>query len=211
MAATPSPAPTRQRLVEAGMRLFAARGFQATSVGEIEAAAGLQPRRGALYKHFASKQALLETAVRAYIDRAAEGAVRIGELTLPDASGTGREQLQTVLMDLGRWFLAEMDHLEDLTRVLERDGPRIADLVGQVKTDIVDLSYKVAAALIAGLTPDAPDPDATAVLLLGALVALRRTAWTFGSPPLDVDDVRILTAWVDLTLVTLHPGPTDDP
>ena len=45
------PGSTRQRLLDEGMRLFAERGFRATGVGDIEAAAGLQPRRGALYKH----------------------------------------------------------------------------------------------------------------------------------------------------------------
>ncbi len=62
------------------MRLFAERGFRATSVGDIEGAVGLVPRRGALYKHFPSKQALLEAAVRAHLDSAAAGATEIGAL-----------------------------------------------------------------------------------------------------------------------------------
>src|SRR5690348_7783062 len=56
--------PTKQRLLEAGVRLFAANGFRETTVGEIEAAAGLEPRRGALYRHFESKEALLDAACR---------------------------------------------------------------------------------------------------------------------------------------------------
>lgn len=64
---------TSDRLLVAGMELFAERGFRATTVGDIEAAVGLAPRRGALYKHFASKQALLEAAVRSHIDAAAAG------------------------------------------------------------------------------------------------------------------------------------------
>lgn len=59
------------------------------------------------------------------------------------------------------------------------------------------------ASLIADVAPETQDPEATAVLILGALVALRRTAWTFGSPPLDIDDDRALMAWTELTLVTL--------
>src|SRR5207244_4650268 len=54
---------TRDRLLAAGTRLFAEKGFRGTTVGEIEAAAGLQPRRGAMYHYFPSKQALLEAAV----------------------------------------------------------------------------------------------------------------------------------------------------
>ena len=61
---------TRQKLLDAGMRLFAERGFDATSVADLEEAVGLQPRRGSLYKHFANKNELLEAAVRRYLDDA---------------------------------------------------------------------------------------------------------------------------------------------
>src|ERR1700712_2380850 len=108
------PTPTRQRLLDEGMRLFAERGFRATAVGDIEAAAGLQPRRGALYKHFPSKQALLEAAVRSHLDRAAAGADLIGALDL-GALGADRTQLLPIVAGLGRWFLAEMDRMKDLT------------------------------------------------------------------------------------------------
>jgi AcrR family transcriptional regulator len=197
------PAPTRQRLIDAGMRLFAERGFRATSVGDIEAAAGLQPRRGALYKHFPSKQALLEAAVQSYLDRAAAGAVEIGELDL-GTIGTDPSRLRPIVMGLGRWFLGEMDRLKDLTHVVEHDGPRLRALTAAVKSDIVDLSYRTAARLIAAAVPADPDPETTALLVLGPLVALRRTEWSFGSPPLEIDDDRALGAWTDLTLVTLQ-------
>jgi AcrR family transcriptional regulator len=187
------------------MRLFAERGFRATAVGDIEAAVGLQPRRGALYKHFPSKHALLEAAVRAHLDSAATGAIRISELDL-SALGADRTLLRPIVASLGRWFLDEMDRMKDLTRVLEHDGPRTAELTIEVKTNIVDLSYHTAAKLIAAVVPTAKDPEATAVLILGALVALRRTAWTFGQPPLDIDDDRALTAWIELTLATLDSG-----
>lgn len=205
------PAPTRQRLLEAGMRLFAERGFRATSVGDIEAAVGLQPRRGALYKHFPSKHALLEAAVRTHLDSAATGATQISELDLTTgASGADRTLLGPIVVGLGRWFLDEMDRLKDLTRVLEHDGRRMDELTVEVKTNIVDLSYRTAARLIAAVAPEAKDPEATAVLVLGALVALRRTAWTFGSPPLDIDDDRALTAWTEVTLDILDaPGDQD--
>src|SRR6476469_10417670 len=57
-------APTgRDRLLAEALKLFAARGYAATSVADIQTAAGLAPGSGALYKHFASKRALLEAAV----------------------------------------------------------------------------------------------------------------------------------------------------
>ena len=57
------PAPTRERILDAAVELFGRAGYRGTSVGEIERAAGLVPRRGGLYKHFPSKEALLEAAV----------------------------------------------------------------------------------------------------------------------------------------------------
>ncbi len=204
------PAPTRQRLLEEGMRLIAERGFRATAVGDIEAAAGLQPRRGALYKHFPTKQALLEAAVRTHLDSAATGATQINELHRTSALEADRALLRPIVLGLGRWFLDEMDRLKDLTRVLEHEGQRMADLTVEVKNNIVDLSYRTAASLIAAVQPEAQDPEATAFLVLGPLVTLRRAAWTFGSPPLDIDDDRALTAWTELTLVTLDAGRDDD-
>ena len=195
------PVPTSQRLLDEGMRLFAERGFRATSVGDIEAAVGLQPRRGALYKHFASKQALLEAAVRARLDSAARDSARVSEIELGTAPD--RDLLRPIILGLGRWFLDEMDRLKNLTRVMEHDGQRMPHLTADVKNHMVDLSYRTAASLIAAVTPEAEDPDAVAVILLGALVAIRRTEWTFGSPPLDLNDERVLAALTDVTLAVL--------
>jgi AcrR family transcriptional regulator len=191
------------------MRLFAERGFRATAVGDIEAAVGLQPRRGALYKHFPSKQELLEAAVRTHLESAAAGAAQISELDL-SALAADRTLLRPIVAGLGRWFLDEMDRLKDLTRVLEHDAQRMGELTAQVKTNIVDLSYRTAARLIAAVVPRAMDPEAAALLVLGPLVALRRTAWTFGLPPLDLDDDRVLAAWTELTLTTLDAGDDED-
>jgi AcrR family transcriptional regulator len=199
----PDPVPTRQRLVEAGMRLFADQGFGATSVADIEVSVGLQPRRGGLYKHFANKQALLETAVQAYLDDAAAAAGQIVQLDVAAGAASGRSTLRALLLALGRWFLDEMDRLEDLTRVLEHDASRLPQLIASVKTDIVDLSYRTAAGLIATVAPRVADPAATSIVVLGSLVALRRTAWTFGDPPLGIDDERFLNAWADALLATL--------
>jgi AcrR family transcriptional regulator len=197
------PASTRKRLIEAGMRLFAQKGFRSTSVGEIETAVGLQPRRGALYKHFPSKHALLEAAVLDHLDSTASGARQINELDLNLTMEVDRTGLRLMMIELGRWFLAEMDRMEDLTHVIEHDGVRMGGLVTDVKRDIVDLSYRTAAGVIAAVRPGASDSEALAVVLLGALVALRRTAWTFGSPPLGLDDDRVLTSWTEVTLSAL--------
>ncbi len=58
---------TRERLKESALTLFTERGFTATSIGAIESAAGLAPRAGAFYRHFQSKDALLEELAREHI------------------------------------------------------------------------------------------------------------------------------------------------
>lgn len=61
------------------MRLFAERGYQAVSVADIQVAAGMTAGSGALYKHFPTKQALLEAGIDRFI-----GAGRDSTLAIPD-------------------------------------------------------------------------------------------------------------------------------
>lgn len=185
------------------MRLFAERGFDATSVGDIEAAVGLQPRRGALYKHFSSKQALLEAAVSAKLVAAEAVATEIAELDPSAELDADPDLLRPMVTAMGQRFLAEMDQLEDLTRVFEHDALRLAHLRDAVRTKLIDLSYRSAAALIRVVRPEADDPDAMAVIMLASLVALRRTAWTYGASPLDIDDERALDQWTEHTIAAL--------
>src|SRR5215216_2190236 len=52
---------TRQHLVDVATRLFAQRGYEATSIDAVLEAADVS--RGSLYHHFANKQALFEAAL----------------------------------------------------------------------------------------------------------------------------------------------------
>jgi len=181
---------TRDRLLAAGVRLFAERGFDATTIGDIEAAAGLKPRRGAAYHYFPSKQALLEAAAEAYVEGVERG---LGQLD--DLPGLSVEQ---EAMLAARWFLAELDAEEYLVRILEREGARLGEVRDRVRRRIIDgghrrveeLLRRRLATLVEGL-----DTEAMAVLLIGALANPRRVKWTYGAPPLDVDDDRLIATW----------------
>ena len=61
---------TRQQLVEAATRLFADRGFDATSIETVLAETGVS--RGALYHHFTSKEALFEAVLESMEAQIAE-------------------------------------------------------------------------------------------------------------------------------------------
>jgi AcrR family transcriptional regulator len=198
--------PTRKRLVDAGMALFAQQGYRATTVGQIEASVGLQPRRGGLYKHFETKEALLREAAAGFAAEAAVGAAQIA--VVPEGLGPiDPAVFRPLVAQLGRWFLDALDQQRALVSLLDHEGDRLADLARQVRDDIVDVGNRAAARLLAVGAPGIKDPEATAVLLLGSLVGLRRTQWTFGAPPLGIDDERALDRWVDIVVATVTSEP----
>lgn len=61
-----SPAETRDRILEAAMRLFYEQGFNATGVATILRQAGVNS--GSLYHFFESKEALLKEVLETYVD-----------------------------------------------------------------------------------------------------------------------------------------------
>lgn len=184
---------TKDRLITAGLRLFAKQGFRATTVGEIEAAAGLQPRRGALYRHFPSKEALLEAAVRRHLESVHGGRDWILRSPIGDP--------HTEALMLGRFVLDELVAERDIVDVFEQEGDRVAELRDLFRAQISDTSYKAMAEILRRwIGPESrtrSDLDALAVLLLGSLINVHRSTWTFGGPPLGLDDDRVLSAWAD--------------
>src|SRR3954454_25026574 len=86
-------ASTRDRIVAAAVSLFAEQGFDATSVTEVVARAGVA--KGALYHHFASKDDLLYEVYRELVDRQLAGLRDILGRELPPA-----EALRELIADL---------------------------------------------------------------------------------------------------------------
>lgn len=185
-------ASTRDRLCREALRLFATSGFTETTVGDIEQAVGLQPRRGALYRHFGSKEELLKAAVEMHVASVEAALTRI--------DGVPPDDLAADALAWGRWFLAELDAERHLFRVLEQDGDRFPGLRDVVRERVVDAGHRRIGELIRRRHPagaGAVDADALALLVIGPLVHHRRATWTFGRPPVGVDDERLLRAWAD--------------
>ena len=192
--------PTRQRLLDEAARLFAERGYAATAVGDIEAAAGLQPRRGALYKHYDSKLDVLEAIVRRHIESVNNAALTIDGLPLTD--------LRAEALIMGQWLLDELDRQRALTHILEQDGHRVTELRDAARQQISDAGYRSASALLERwLDGHRPDLDAAAIAtsLVGSIINFRRSTWTFGGPPLGLDDDRFLNGWADLCVTLATP------
>jgi AcrR family transcriptional regulator len=188
---------TRDRLLAAAVELFAERGFHATTVGDIEAAAGLQPRRGALYHHFPTKEAVLEAAVEALLARIESGLREMDDLPGLD--------MRTEVLLMGRWFLAELDAERALVRVLEQDGERIPAIRDVVRRQVIDEGHRRVEQVLRrrlGTAARGVDTAALATLVIGPLANHRRVTWTYGAPPLGLNDQRLLDTWAD-ALVTL--------
>ena len=108
--------PTRERLVIEAMRLFSQRGFDATSVAQIETAAGLTVGAGALYRHFKSKEELLDAGVDRQLDR---------RRAMRDIRSmfAGLDDMHTELTLLGRYLLSIIDDEAELIQTAARTAP----------------------------------------------------------------------------------------
>ncbi|HQF94066.1 MAG TPA: TetR/AcrR family transcriptional regulator [Microthrixaceae bacterium] len=194
---------TRTALLDAGLELIAERGFDSVTVGDIEERAGFVRRGGTLYKHFASKQDLLDEGVRRHVESLAklDGLDDLGPL--PDR--------RSELIVLGRWILRRLSNEETVSRIIEKEGHRLPGIVAQMRDGVSEAGYGAMAGYLrrSGVVDDA-DPDALAVVLLGSLVNLRRSAWTFGRPPSGVDDERAGQAWATVVEAVIDAEGTPE-
>lgn len=202
---------TGDRLVAAATRLFADQGYEATSVGQIEAAVGLVPRRGTMYKHFGSKEDLLRAAVDERVARAAVFLELAESAYSHDLSVLTTSELHGLVRDFGRGYLAELDSHRDLTRIVEHDGERFPELRDRIRREVIAPGYRAVTRTLARLVPPGVDAAAHAALLLTSLTGLRRTAWTFGVGTYRVSDARALDAWAAQCVALLTAPATSDP
>lgn len=184
------------------MRLFAERGYAATSVADIQQAAGMTPGSGALYKHFPSKQALLEAGVERFI---AAGAAAATEL--PDRPET---DLHAALKLVGAKALAALAADEATMRVVWRDLPAFPELNQRFLDARLQFGFTQLADWLAHLdeagAAEVDDPQATAAVLLGALAFFRVMEAMLGETPGHVSDDRFLLAWLRLACRGLTPA-----
>jgi AcrR family transcriptional regulator len=194
---SPAPPTTRERLIREGLRLFSERGFRGTTVGDIEAAAGLVPRRGALYKHFRNKRDLLEAALERHIHELQSMSGVMDLLPLGD--------VRAELTLLVKWLLVELDRERDIILIFEKEGAEFPDLRDRFYEQIGDFGFRQASELARRLFKEAPalgdiDIDTLAAVAVGGLVCHRRAQWTFGRAPLDLEDERFAAGVVDLVV-----------
>jgi AcrR family transcriptional regulator len=199
---------TRERIVAEALRLFAERGYAATSVAEIEAAAGLSPGAGGLYRHFRSKEEVLAAGVREHIVRTKAQVTTV----LEGATAFEDRPLEHRLRMTCQAGLAKMREEADLIRVLFRDLDQFPHLVAEMRDGIVNPLYDGIGTWLSAqpeLAGADEDWQAIASILGGAVVNYWLTAESLYEPPTRIDEERFVSAWtrLGLGLVTASRTP----
>ncbi|MEM8697382.1 MAG: helix-turn-helix domain-containing protein [Pseudomonadota bacterium] len=179
---------TRARLLTAAARLFGAKGYDPTTVGMIEKAAGLSPRAGGFYRHFKSKEDILialategvETPERLGLDRIAQIRDTRAELTY-----------------IARAYAELNDGTGLIAGVIRSEAGRIAALRRLLETE----NARILAALVAWLA-DKPIGRDLAEDEAAELVLMIFGGWLFYLDRRDrlgavaaIDDDRLIERW----------------
>jgi TetR/AcrR family transcriptional regulator, fatty acid metabolism regulator protein len=171
----------RGQLLEAAVRVFAAKGFRASRVADIAVEAGVA--HGLLYHYFSSKDEVLETIFRETWSALVADTRRVAAARLPL-----REQLRRFAkIYLGSWLQAP-----ELVRVLVREvarTPEVGDRVGEIRELFQVLQRMIEAARERGEVRADVNAQVAAWAIYGALEEIL-TGWVHGQLPGEEADVE---------------------
>ena len=197
---------TRERLLDAAMRLFAERGYKATSVGAIEQAARLSPRSGVLYQYFSGKEELLVAALERRMESLGNLQAALELMPLGD--------LRAELRVLARSNLASLRDRAGMTGFIARDGEQVPTAVREkLYAQLVEQPYAQVVAWVTqrlGEVPSDVDVYALTLILVESMAAYVGLRTTFDRAPDDIDDDRYVEAWVALAADTIERA-ADEP
>jgi len=157
----------REQLLEVGRKLFADKGFEATTVEEIAAKAGVS--KPVVYEHFGGKEGLYAVVVDREIRSLLDGIT--GALT---SDGHARRLLEQAA-------LALLDYVENSTdgfRILVRDSPA-GQATGSFASLLSDVASQVEYILAAEFKRQKLDPKTAPIYaqMLVGMVALTGQWW----------------------------------
>ena len=186
----------REQLIGVSRALFAARGFEGTSVEEIAAKA--QVSKPVVYEHFGGKEGLYAVVVDREVRTLLDGIQ--GSLT----SGRPRELIEQAA-------LALLDYIEQHTdgfRILARDSS-VGSTTGSFATILSDVASQVEGILIAAFKHRGLDPKTApmyAQMLVG-MVALTGQWWLGARRPRKPEVAAHLVnlAWNGLSHLEAKP------
>jgi AcrR family transcriptional regulator len=181
-------------LLDEAMRLFGERGYEATSVAEIERSAGLTPGAGGLFHHFRNKEAVLVAGIDRQLARLE--AVRQIRGAIPPL-GDPRAELTLA----ARYVFLELEEEQELLRVLVSETRQRPHLLSAAVDDVVRGAFAEFAAVLARSGVG----EVGAALALGSLVAVASAELLLGRAPVDADREAIIATWVDMVLGLAAP------
>jgi AcrR family transcriptional regulator len=190
---------TKERIVEEAMRLFGEKGYKGASITQIEAASGLSPGAGGLYRHFKSKEELLAAGVQRHLERL--DALRDVRQVF-NSFGDLRDQLAIT----ARYFLAELDSQTELLRILVSERRQWPQLLSKAVDELIASTYQSFAdwlCQVAGSDLSKQRATMIATLALGSLLSSRLLRNVIGVEALSIDDEAIIPTWVDMVVCLL--------
>ena len=186
----------REQLLEIGRSLFAERGFDATSVEEIAAKAGVS--KPVVYEHFGGKEGLYAVVV----DR--EMRTLLDMVTSALTGGHPRELLEQAAFAL----LDYVENYSDGFRILVRDSP-VAASTGNFASLISDIATQVEGIMATEFRRRGYDPEFGAMYsqMLVGMVALTGQWWLDAQSPTkdEVAAHMVNLAWNGLSGLEHQP------
>ena len=186
--------PAAERLLAAAMTLFAEKGYERTTVGEIQEAAGLTFGSGALYKHFPSKEAVLAEGIRRFVERAKSERgmlATLDELSILDA-----------LTAVARQAMTSLARDADVLRIAWRDLESYPALLEAVRTERIRATFDEFGSWLAHQDSEgritAHDPQAVAAVALSALTFFQLLTFLLDDTPGGLSEDRFVAAWAEL-------------
>lgn len=190
---------TKDRLLDEAMRLFGERGYDATSVAEIERSAGLTPGAGGLFHHFRTKEEVLVAGIDRHLARLE--AVRQIRGAIPPL-GDPRAELTLV----ARYVFLELEEEQELLRVLISEGRQRPHLLAGAVDQVVRGTFAEFAALLGR----SGGSEVGAALALASLVAFASADLLLGRSPVKADREEVIATWVEMVMGLLPgAGPSD--
>lgn len=190
---------TRTRIVAAAVALFAEQGYDATSVNQVVARAGVA--KGALYHHFGSKDDLLYEVYRELVERQLAGLAEILARGLPPA-----DTLRAIVHDMVDTTAA---HAAE-AKVFFREGYRLSDAnqrrVRAARRQIHDaVTELVRSAQCDGAFVTVASPEMVTFTVFGVINEL--PVWYSPDGPKSPAQLAGELAGLVLSALTVHGGP----
>jgi AcrR family transcriptional regulator len=181
-----------RQILDAAVRVFAARGYEASRVGDVAREAGVA--YGLVYHYYGSKEAVLEAVFREAWGRLL-AAVALAEQT----GETAPEQLSLVVKIVFRTWRDDPDLVRLLVREITRN-PHVQDELDEIGQAFASLERIVRRGQEQGTFRPQVDAKMAAWMLYGALEEVL-TGWVLGQLPDDADAVAAAEREVIATLV----------